>query len=218
MASACCFFSKHRSGSSGKDKSFGEVGEELKTFKVCQERGDSGVCDNDVDCEQGKYCRNIPSLGMRCQPRGTAGVGESCENSGDCAESFVCRDSVCIKKDGSIEIPSAPTERGIFTRGLTDDCLTIGKCNTCDILVVVNNIISFVLEIVGGLAVLVLVVAGVLYITSQGNPEQVQHAKAAVTAAIIGTLIVLGTWLIITIIVETLGSTSIEGPWYRPSC
>jgi len=110
----------------------------------------------------------------------------------------------------------APKERGVFTRGLTDKCMTEGLCGACDILVVVNNIIGFALQIVGGLAILALVISGVLYITSRGNPEQTQQAKMAATAAVVGTIIVLSTWLIITTIVNTLGYNM--GSWYAPEC
>lgn len=107
-------------------------------------------------------------------------------------------------------------DRGIFTEGLTKECMAFGCCGTCDILVVISNVFRFASSIVGILAVLVLAVAGVLYITSGGNQEQVGKAKAALTAAVIGTVIVLAAWLIISAVLSAAGFN--QGTWFSPSC
>jgi hypothetical protein len=145
------------------------------------------------------------------------GEGERCKEHHECLSNY-CYYSLCERLAPGVAPPSpeAPKERGIFTRGLSDACVVYGRCGTCDILVVANNVIGFALQIVGGLAVLAIVLGGVLYITSQGNQEQIQHAKMAITAAIIGTLIVLSTWLIVTSIVNALGYN--VGLWYAPNC
>jgi hypothetical protein len=81
---------------------------------------------------------------------------------------------------------------------------------------VISNVFRFALSIVGILAVLVLAVAGILYITSGGNQEQVARAKAALTAAVIGTIITLAAWMIVNAILTATGYNA--GTWFSPSC
>jgi hypothetical protein len=108
-------------------------------------------------------------------------------------------------------------DRGIFTEGLSAACMAFGCCGTCDILVVISNVFQFALSIVGILAVLVLVIAGIMYVTSGGNQEQVGKAKAALTAAVVGTVIVLAAWLIINAVLSAAGYSD-GGSWFNPSC
>lgn len=195
---------------------------DCQTMLVCQTPGHEppGICvglgKHGDTCSKNEDCASNICDGGECIGHGECApcaANESCK-SGLCKNGYCqpCTATPTETEEG-LEVPK---ERGIFTRGLSDECLTEGACGTCDILVVVNNIIGFALQIVGGLAVLALVVSGVLYITSGGNPEQAQHAKMAATAAVIGTLIVLCTWLIVTTIVNTLGYNM--GSWYAPSC
>jgi hypothetical protein len=65
----------------------------------------------------------------------------------------------------------------------------------------VNLILKWVLPIVGGLAVLMLIYAGYLYMTSQGNPETVGQAKDIIVGVIVGILLLF----LIGIILSTIG-------------
>lgn len=108
-------------------------------------------------------------------------------------------------------------DRGIFTEGLTPECMAFGCCGICDIMVVISNVFQFAFTIVGIAAVLVTAVAGIMYITSGGNQEQVGKAKAALTAAVIGTVITLASWLIINAVLNAAGYND-AGTWFNPSC
>jgi len=73
----------------------------------------------------------------------------------------------------------------------------------------VNNIYDYVniiikdwaIPIVGGLAVLMLIYAGYLYMTSQGNPEATGQAKDIIVGVIVGILLLF----LIGIILSTIG-------------
>lgn len=65
----------------------------------------------------------------------------------------------------------------------------------------VNLVLKWVLPIVGGLAVLMLIYAGYLYMTSQGNPETVGQAKDIIVGVIVGILLLF----LIGIILSTIG-------------
>lgn len=60
-----------------------------------------------------------------------------------------------------------------------------------------NNIINFVLSVAGVVAVIVLVVAGIQYSVSAGDPQAAARAKNAIIYAVIG-LVVIGSAFTIT--------------------
>ncbi len=53
------------------------------------------------------------------------------------------------------------------------------------------SILNTVYFIAGAVAVLVIVIAGILLVTSSGNPERVKTARFAILAAVIGLVVVL---------------------------
>ncbi len=63
---------------------------------------------------------------------------------------------------------------------------------------ILENILQFLLSIVGVLAIISLVVAGVMYLTAAGNIKQVDLAKKAVQLSIIGIVVALGALLIVS--------------------
>ena len=65
----------------------------------------------------------------------------------------------------------------------------------------VANILNTVTFAIGIVIVIVIVLAGVSYATSQGDPAKVKKAKDAIIYGIIGLLIVLLAWAIIGFVV-----------------
>ena len=56
---------------------------------------------------------------------------------------------------------------------------------------IVNNVIDFIFNIAIFLAPLMIIYAGVLFVTAGGNPEQVKKAKAVIIWTLIGFVLVL---------------------------
>lgn len=113
----------------------------------------------------------------------------------------------------------APTERGIFTRGLSDECLGCGNCSQCDVLQVISSITSFIFSLVGALAIFFIVNAGFSFALSGGNEEHLKKAKGALAAAIIGAILVLVAWALInTVLSFWLGyDANSLGNWAYPN-
>lgn len=109
-------------------------------------------------------------------------------------------------------------ERGIFTEGLTTECMAFGKCGTCDIMKVVANIFRFAFQIVGIVAVAVIAIGGFTYIRSGGSEETIGQAKKIIVAAVLGTLVVFAAWVIINTILNITGFNVGGGTWWNPSC
>ncbi len=75
----------------------------------------------------------------------------------------------------------------------------------CDL---INAILNIVTEIGAIIAVLFIIWSGFLFIKAQGNPKEIEDAKRAFYATIIGTAILLGSSVIAKIIITTIGAVS----------
>jgi len=74
-----------------------------------------------------------------------------------------------------------------------------------DVAGIIQNIITFLLGFVGGLSVLMIIVAGIMYITSGGDEGRVDTAKKWLTYAIVGLVVALLGWVIVKTVINGLG-------------
>lgn len=65
---------------------------------------------------------------------------------------------------------------------------------------VFNNVVSVVLALAGVVLFVVLIMGGVRYITSGGDPKSTEVAQKTITYAIGGLLLVLASYLILVLI------------------
>jgi Type IV secretion system pilin len=71
----------------------------------------------------------------------------------------------------------------------------------------ISDVIQNVLIPIGGiLAVLYIMYSGFLMVTARGNEDQIKKGRLAFTHAAIGTAILLGAWIIATVIQNTISS------------
>lgn len=76
-----------------------------------------------------------------------------------------------------------------------------GKDN---IVCVIKNITNDLVKIVGALIIVIVVISGIMYIVSAGNPEQTALAKKTLVGAIIGLIIVLLSYFMVAVIIKLL--------------
>jgi lysylphosphatidylglycerol synthetase-like protein (DUF2156 family) len=62
---------------------------------------------------------------------------------------------------------------------------------TTNVSEIIGKVITWVLGLVGGIAVLFIVYAGILYVTSGGNKERIEKAKQTLTYAVIGLIVIV---------------------------
>lgn len=70
----------------------------------------------------------------------------------------------------------------------------------------VIRIVNFALGFLGLIAVIIVIYGGVLYVTAAGNEEKTQTGKKAITYAVIGLLIVLGSFAFVNTIIKGAGA------------
>lgn len=74
-----------------------------------------------------------------------------------------------------------------------------------DIYVLIGNVIKILLSFVGLLSVIFIVVGGIFYILSTGEPARIQKAKSIITNAIIGLIVALVSYAVVTFISGAIG-------------
>ena len=66
------------------------------------------------------------------------------------------------------------------------------------------DVIQILLLVAGGIAVLFIIIGGYWYITSAGNAEQAEKGRGALVNAIIGIVLIVMSYAIITVVQNTV--------------
>jgi hypothetical protein len=84
-------------------------------------------------------------------------------------------------------------------------CNMLGyTCTFCDGLIVAANIIKFLLNIGIILAVVIILYAGIRFMTAGGSEQQISGAKDTIKKAVIGLALVIGAWFIVGMVFSFL--------------
>lgn len=87
--------------------------------------------------------------------------------------------------------------------------IDIGNCTIeeiAGIFCIVGNVINLLLGLAGGVALVVLVYGGFLYMASGGDQKQLSTAKSAITYAVLGLILILGAILIVETLLTTIAT------------
>lgn len=79
---------------------------------------------------------------------------------------------------------------------------------TSDLTPSVTKIINGILSLVGTIFLILIIYAGILWMTASGNEEKVTSAKSIATQAVIGLIITLGAYAITAFVTNRLTSSS----------
>ncbi len=82
-----------------------------------------------------------------------------------------------------------------------------GDYQVNDFVVLAANVARWILGIVGSLTLVMFVYGGILFLISAGSSDKVSQAKKIITAAVIGLVIVFGSYLIVKFALSTIGIT-----------
>lgn len=83
-----------------------------------------------------------------------------------------------------------------------------GLSNTQDIRITIAKIIRIALGFLGIIAISLIIYAGWLWMASAGNPEKIEQAKKILQNAVIGLIIILSAFAIVSFILNMLGNGS----------
>ncbi|MDD3285828.1 MAG: hypothetical protein PHG95_04340 [Patescibacteria group bacterium] len=74
-----------------------------------------------------------------------------------------------------------------------------------DIVMIAIRASRWILGIVGSLALLMFVYGGFMFLISSGSSDKISKAKTILVAAVVGLIIVFGSYLIIQFVLKTVG-------------
>lgn len=161
-----------------------------------------------VTCQAGTAdCDNSEANG--CETN----VNTDNNNCGSCGNKCngFCDNGQCVKVTGGI----VPCGR------ISDNCTTPiderASCDLCSFFYMTKNVVNYVLLMVIAVAVLILVIAGVLFVFSGENPGNAASAKSAVTAAVIGLVIIFSGWLLVALFLQLIGYNN-AATWNQVNC
>lgn len=182
---------------------------------------DSGIA-NPGFCSPGFYCQNAT---QKTTPQCKNGRDEKnasiCTNLNDgcirgatlgsseikcCGTDTVCgRSNTCVKKTSPLANvsplpPPNPCPNNVDVNGGCKSVNTaLGPWNA-DPSGFVTSLFGYLLGLTGGIAVLIIVISGYKIMASKGDPEKVAGARETLTAAIVGLLFLIFSFVILQII------------------
>lgn len=74
----------------------------------------------------------------------------------------------------------------------------------------IGTVINVVLGLVGIIAVVVIIIGGISFITSQGDPGKVTKARNTILYGVIGVVVALLAFTIVTFVLKSIGSASTD--------
>lgn len=98
---------------------------------------------------------------------------------------------------GVLALPLAASALTIENVGGT---LTLGSA---DLKQTVLNIITFVLGLLGLIAVIMILYGGFIWLTAGGNEDKVDTAKKIISSAAVGLVVILISWAIVNFVVKS---------------
>ncbi len=76
-----------------------------------------------------------------------------------------------------------------------------GFAKLSDLVIVFANIVAIVATFAGFAVLIMLVRGGISYITAQGDPKALTTARSTITWAIVGLIVILSSYLILSVII-----------------
>ncbi len=92
----------------------------------------------------------------------------------------------------------------------TGKCSSMGNpkyisCQLCHFFIMINGILKYILStIIPPIAVLMIIIGGLMFYLSGGNPNILKKARAVLQGVIIGLFLIYGSYLIIGVVLSVL--------------
>ena len=104
-----------------------------------------------------------------------------------------------------LALPSTAASKDDFFKGCTSGVDCSGAQTTTTLDTSVWNLVRTALMVLGGLAVIMIIVGGFMYTASAGDPGRIGTAKKTIMYSIIGLVVAMLATAIITIVLEYFG-------------
>lgn len=115
---------------------------------------------------------------------------------------FLTRLPIVLPAQAQCSSPTSTLANGGECR--LENPLGIGQKGTTEVTDLINTIIKAALGIIGGLTLLMFVWGGFEWLTSAGNPEKVSAGSQTMIWAVIGVILVLASYILLSTFLEYL--------------
>lgn len=109
----------------------------------------------------------------------------------------------------------------VFGQGLVPQC-SRGEgsepCQFCHVVELINNVVAWLVGVLGIIAALIIMYAGFLMVASGGNASAKEKAKGFIVNIVIGYVLVLGAWILIDTGFRALIGGQSYGMWNQIQC
>ncbi|OQA44511.1 MAG: hypothetical protein BWY48_00070 [Parcubacteria group bacterium ADurb.Bin305] len=119
-----------------------------------------------------------------------------------------------------VTITSTPSALPQISEGGLVPCEGLA-CTVCDLLVLVQNVINFVLQLAFWICIVIIIVGAFMWMLSFGNQKNITAGQKLITNAIIGLAIVLLAWVIVHTFfwfIKEIGGFNMTGSWWHLEC
>lgn len=94
-----------------------------------------------------------------------------------------------------------------FNNGLnTQDAANLGLSTQTNIRAVITRVLQTVLGLLALLAVIMIIIGGLIWMTAAGNEDKVETAKKIIYSAVIGLIVILFAYSIVSFVTGTLSN------------
>ncbi len=136
-------------------------------------------------------------------------------NDGDrtCTASLFAADCTTLRADyNAPPSGSTPTNSPVVgpggSRGAPAPTLPNPLGGTTDVRTIIARVINAALGISGSLALLMFIWGGMLWLTSGGSPERIQKGKNTIVWAVLGLVLIFGSYAILNFVLGTILGTA----------
>lgn len=103
------------------------------------------------------------------------------------------------------------------------ESLEVGMpCQFCHLFVMFDAALDFIFfQITPPIAVLMIVIGGIMFFSSAGDPGKVQTAKKLLTSVILGIVLIYTSWLLLSFFFSIIGVsdwTGLKEGWFQMNC
>jgi len=89
--------------------------------------------------------------------------------------------------------------------GMMTNAATTAGIGGANLPTILGKIFKIVLSVLGLVALIIIIIAGIQWMTSEGNPEKIKKAKALLSAGLIGLLIIILAYAMVSFIISSFG-------------
>jgi hypothetical protein len=91
-------------------------------------------------------------------------------------------------------------------------------CDWCTLVKMIQNLINYAIYLGVLASAVMFAYTGFLFLTDQGNSENVSKAKGMFRNVVIGLACILGGWLLVDTLMKALTGNNLSGPWNKIQC